>query len=212
MARTRLCIVDDHQMFREGVAASLAAECDVVGTVGSGAELLDVLRRHPVDCVLLDLSMPGMNGLEVLPEARHVSPATRFVIVTMFADRGLATEALRLGAAGYVPKDAGVGELLVAIRHVMAGELYLSPKVPKTSHRVGLAARHPGLSAMTPRQQEIFIRFGQGESWSEIANDLHVSGSTVTFHKQNIARLIGIHSESELRRLATLLAAEVLAQ
>lgn len=210
MTRPRLCIVDDHAMVRESLSKSLSTECDIVAAVASGDELLALLPQQVVDYILLDLHMPEHHGLEVLPEARKLCPAAKVLVVTMFLDRRIADEAFRLGAAAYVPKDASLGELLHAIREVMAGRGYLFTIVPKTSHRVGLSAKHPGLFAMTPRQHQIFLRLGEGKSWFEIAEELYCAPSTITYHKQKIMQRLAIASESNLRRFATLLAAEVL--
>lgn len=195
-------------MVREGLRKSLSPECEIVAAVASGDELLALLPRHAGDCILLDLYVPRRNGLAIVPEARQLSPATHILVVTMLVDRSIAEEAFRLGAAGYVPKDAGLGELLHAIREVMAGRRYLSRLVPKTTHRMGLSARHPGLFAMTPRQHQIFLRYGEGKSWSEIAEELYCTPSTMTYHKQKIMQKLAIGSESNLRPYATMLAIE----
>ena len=209
MARPRIAIVDDHQMLCQSFAVALATDCEVVGTATSGDEFLALLRCTQIDCVLLDLQMPGKSGLGLLPEMRTISPATKALIVTMYVDRAIAEEAFRLGAAGFIPKDASIEELLAAIQEVVAGGRYLSPRVPKATHRIGLRAHHPGLAGLTPRQHQIFVKIGEGKSWTEIADELPCGPSTLTFHKQKIMERLGLQTDSELRRFACILEAEL---
>ncbi len=128
----------------------------------------------------------------------------------MMLDRGLAEAALSAGANGFVPKDAGSDELRTAIAQVLAGLRYLSPRVPKTSHSLSLGARHVSLHRLTPRQQEIVLLLGEGRSGVEIAHTLAVGASTITFHKHNIMRALGIESEASFVKFAVLVATSAL--
>lgn len=176
----------------------------VVGLAYTGAELLDVLHTVPADGLLLDISLPDRNGIEMLPEIHAIQPGLRVLVVTMHVDRTLAEASLAAGAAGFVPKDSGMEELETAIEKVLAGERYLSPRIPKTSHRVGLGAVHASLSRVTPRQQQILSLIGQGKTSAEIGDTLGLSANTITFHRKRIRKLLGLASEWELGRFAIL--------
>ncbi len=203
-ARPRLVIVDDHRLLVQGLQEMLGKRYDIVGVAYAGDELLELLRHTPADALLLDLSLPGRSGLDLLPEIRARQPELRVVVLTMHVDRILADAALAAGAAGFVPKDAGMDELERAVESVLAGEQYLSERVPPISHRVGLAAVHASLARLTPRQQTILGLIGRGKTSAEIADMLGLTESTITFHRQRIRRLLGLATEWELVRHAIL--------
>ena len=202
--RPRLILADDHHVLVEGLRSLLAPDFEVVAVAHDGEELLAVLPRTEADALLLDLALPGRSGLDLLPEIRALRPELKVLILTMHVDRVLADAALSGGAHGFVPKDSGIEELEVAIREVLAGRRYLSPRVPKQSHRVGLGARHLGLARLTPRQQEIVRLLGQGKSTTEVAVALGLRPSTVAFHRANIRKALGIPTEWGLVRFAIL--------
>jgi len=202
--RPRLVIADDHRLMVEGLQQMLRPRFEVVGVAYAGDALLDLLHRTEADCLLLDLSLPGRNGLEILPDIRKLQPALRVVVLTMHVDRILAEAALAAGAMGFVPKDSAVEELERALGEVLAGRRYLSPRVPKLSHRVGLDAMHASLSRLTPRQQQILALLGQGRTSAEIAAQLGLSENTITFHRQRIRKMLGLSSEWELIHFAIL--------
>jgi two-component system, NarL family, uhpT operon response regulator UhpA len=202
--RPRLVIVDDHRLVVQGLQQMLGVRYEIAGVAYAGDELLQLLRRTPTDVVLLDLSLPGRGGLELLPEILALQPGLRVLVLTMHVDRILAEAALAAGAMGFVPKDAGMEELERALDAVLAGQRFLSERVPRTSHRVGLDAMHASLSRLTPRQQTILRLIGKGKTSGEIAAKLGLSESTITFHRQRIRRLLGLASEWELVRHAIL--------
>ena len=205
MPRRTLVLADDHELVVRGLATLLAPHHDVVAIVHSGAELLGCLGRERPDCVLLDVSMPHQSGLDVLPELRRRWPALRVLMLTMHADRVLAEAALGLGALGYVVKDAALPELLEAIDTVCAGRQYLSPLVPKHTERTSLHALHPALCSLTPQQEKILLLLGEGRSSAEIADAVGLSESTITFHRANLRRKLGIENELGLHRFAVLM-------
>src|SRR5258706_642683 len=172
MTRRALVLADDHELVAGGLATLLAPHHDIVAVVRSGGELVGSLDRLRVDCVLLDVSMPLQSGLDVLPELRRRWPELKVLILTMHADRVLAEAALGLGAAGYVPKDAALPELLGAIDAVCAGQQYLSPLVPKHTERTSLHALHPALCPLTPQQEKILLLLGEGLSSAAIGKEL----------------------------------------
>jgi DNA-binding NarL/FixJ family response regulator len=179
---------------------------DILGVADSGAELLELLAHETPDCVLLDISMPDRNGLEILPELRAVRPNLKVLMLTMYVDRVLAGTALSLGANGFVPKDCGVEELCTAIEEVLAGHTHISPRIPKHTDRSALNATHPSLAGLTPRQREILRLLGEGKSTEGIASLLHLS--TVSYHRTNIRRKLGIDTEWGLIRYAVLMRAD----
>lgn len=203
--RPRLIIADDHPLLVEGLRTVLGAHFEVVAVAHSGTELLALLPTTDADCLLLDLGLPGHNGLELMPDIRALRPGLRVLVVTMHLDRVLADAVLHAGAHGFVPKDSGMDELEDAIRTVLAGRRYLSARVPPITNRVGLGAIHAGFARLTPRQQEIIRLIGQGKTTAEIARLLGLGPRTVTFHRANIRKVLGIGSEWGLLRYAILM-------
>ena len=203
--RARLILADDHHLLVQGMRSLLEARFDVVAVAHSGAELLAVLERTDADCLLLDLAMPDHNGLELMPDIKALRPDLKVLVVTMHLDRVLADAVLHAGAHGFIPKDSGTEELEAAIRTVLAGRRYVSPRVPKISYRVALGAEHEALARLTPRQQEILRLIGLGKTTAEIARTLGVGPSVVSFHRHNTRKALGIESEWGLVRYAILM-------
>jgi DNA-binding NarL/FixJ family response regulator len=199
-----LAIADDHTLVAGGLARLLSDYHDIAGVAASGSTLVELLEQAPVDCVLLDVSMPEQNGLDVLPELRRRWPGLKIVILTMHNDRVLADAAMRLGANGFLPKDVRLAELLMAIDLVAAGRTYISPRVPAHTDQVGIHALHPSLLALTPRQEQVLTMVADGKSTAAIARSLHLSESTVTFHRANIRRKLGITSDHGFHEFAAL--------
>jgi DNA-binding NarL/FixJ family response regulator len=189
---------------REALSSSLRIVHDIVATAGDGEELLCVLSDTRADCLLLDLDLPGRNGLGLLPVIREGYPKLRILVVTMHNNALLAANAIQRGADGFVTKDAGVEELTRAIVEVCAGRRYVAANLSRIKHRLDIEAAHPMLSRLTPRQQEILLLLGEGKSAAAIASGLSVGASTITFHKQNIMRILGLISQEELREYAFL--------
>lgn len=205
--RPRLLLVDDHQMVAESFSARLAPNHEIVGVACDGDGLLALLAGCRADCLLLDIEMPRRNGLELLPEVRKLAPNLPVIIVSMLADRVMADAAMKGGARGFVPKEAPLAELELAIREVMAGRDYISPRIPRSSFCVSLNATHPGLHRLTPRQQQIMLLLGEGKSGKEISDLLNLSPSTITFHRHNMMRILGLETEGALTRYSVLIAA-----
>ncbi len=207
-ARARLIIADDHLMVVEGLRRALEPTFTIAAVAHSGNDLLALLPTTEADCLLLDMGMPDRNGLDLMPDIRALRPGLKVLVVTMHLDRVLAETVLHAGAHGFVPKDSGVDELEEAIRTVLAGERYLSPRVPRTSNRLGLGAMHPGMAQLTPRQHEIVRLLGLGRSSAEIAQALGLTERSIQFHRANIRKTLGLSSEFELTRHAILFAVE----
>ena len=202
----RVLIVDDHTLVRAGIRRLLEGfeGVEVAGEAGSAQEALDLVAlRHP-DIVLLDLSMPGRNGFEVLAELRATAPSARVVIMSMHDDPLHVREALDRGASGFVVKEAAPAELEVALRAAAAGQTFLSPQVsarmlqPMLRHR----DRPGGMDALSPRQREILRGLGRGLGNKEIASELGISVKTVETHRARLMEALGCRRASELLRLA----------
>ena len=204
MSRARLIIADDHHLVVEALRSALSTRYDIVAVAYDATEVLAAVATTPADCLLLDLSLPGQNGLELLPHVQRISPALPVIVVTMHLDRAVAETAMQAGARGFVPKDSGLEELEEAITTVLAGGLHLSPRLPPTTNRMALRAAHAGLAQLTPRQHEIVRLIAEGRTSPEIARWLGLSTRTVAFHRSNIRTKLGIDSERGLLRFALL--------
>ena len=202
MTRAKLVIVEDHPLVAQGLKALLQDEHDVAAIVQDSLKAVAVIRRNDPDVVLLDLSMPKRNGMELLPELRATFPDIRILVVTMHVDRSVADMALGAGADGFVPKESTARELKTAIAAVRAGERYVSPRVPKRMYRAPMASGDPTLDRLTPRQLQILRLLGEGKGGAEIAEILHLSARTVEFHRAGIRRVLGIANEWGLVRYA----------
>jgi DNA-binding NarL/FixJ family response regulator len=136
-------------MVAEWMRDRLSQASRVVGVANTGKDLLTLLGHTNADCLLLDISLPDRNGLDLLPDIRHLQPSLKILVVTMHLDRYLAAACLASGAHGYLPKNASQQELLYALARVLAGHQYVSSLVPKNSQRVGPAARHTATSGLS---------------------------------------------------------------
>lgn len=203
----RVLLADDHTLFRAGVRALLGSIDDVtiVGEAGDGHAALEMIDRVRPDVALVDITMPGLNGLEVASRVAKASPGTRIVILSMHVGEAYVAQALKAGVAGYLLKDAAANELEMALRAVARGETYLSPAISK--HVVeGFLGRgqEPGdpLAGLTPRQREILQLVAEGKTTRAIAETLGVSIKTVEAHRAQLMERVGIHDVPGLVRLA----------
>ncbi len=200
--KPRLLLVDDHNLVLEGFRLELQEDYEIVGMLATGGRVVEECLRLNPDLVLLDLSLPDRSGLEVIMDVRAVLPAMKVLVVTMHSDRVLADAAFQAGAMGFVPKDAEVWELRQAIREVLAGRQYVPQRILIQTARYSRAEIGFELSRLTPRQQQIVRLLGEGKSTARIAQDLHVTESTVSFHRGRIRKALGIPSEWGLMRYA----------
>jgi DNA-binding NarL/FixJ family response regulator len=203
----RVLLADDHNLVRAGIRALLEASggIEVVAESGDGREALELIIKHRPDVALLDIGMPGLNGLEVAKRAAQASPRTRIVILSMHADATYVRQALRAGAAGYLLKGAAVAELPLALQSVMRGETYLTPKISRTIVEGFLRedTEEPGLlEALTARQREILQLIAEGKATKEIAQLLDLSVKTVETHRMRMMERLGIHDVAGLVRFA----------
>lgn len=207
MTKPRLVLAEDHELVGQGFVAVLSGEYDVVATITDGDEVVGGVKEHKPDVLLLDLSLPNRNGIDLLPELRTACPDVRVLVLTMHVDPHLVEMAMKLGAAGYVPKNATVDELRNAIEEVRVGRKYLSPKLPKQAHH-GSVADPMGFSRLTERQQKIVRMIAQGMNSDQIAEALGLSVWTIHFHRKNIRRALGVHNDLEMYRYAILVGSD----
>lgn len=203
--RTAILIADDHPLVSQGLRAILRANSEVVGVVQDGRDVIDAVRSKRPDLLLLDLSMPHRNGLDLLPELVKSFPNLKVLIVTMHVDRAMADAAMLAGAHGFIPKEASAEELNDAITQVIQGKRYISPKIPRHTQRDGSAIDDPALDRLTPRHKQILRLLGEGKTSQQIADSLGVSHRTIEFHRASIRRALGITNEVGLLRYAVML-------
>jgi DNA-binding NarL/FixJ family response regulator len=200
MKKPRVLVADDHQIFLDGLKRILEPTCHVVGSVRNGRDVLDAVKRMRPDVLVVDISMPEMNGIEAVRRLRKFNKNTRTVFLTMHRDVAYAAEAFRAGASGYVLKDSESEELTSAIREVAAGRYYLTPSIAKES--LGELLQHGSKSAPSPRQREVLQLLAEGYKLKEIAHRLNISISTAEFHKTALMRRLGAGTTAELLRFA----------
>jgi DNA-binding NarL/FixJ family response regulator len=203
----RVLLADDHTLVRAGIRGLLQGfqGVEVVGEAGEGQEALRLAQTLRPDVVLMDIGMPGLNGLEVAGRLATLDGSIRVIILSMHTSEEYVLRALRAGCAGYLLKDSAVAELEVAMRAVARGETYLSPAVSK---RVvdDYVSRTGGvtdpLDALTPRQREILQLAAEGHSSKEIAERLAISYRTVEAHRAQLMERLGVHDLPGLVRFA----------
>lgn len=205
MTKPRILLADDHTMFVEALQKVLEPEFDLVGSVGDGRALLEAAPRLKPDVILLDLSMPLLNGIDAAQQLRQIIPSVKVVFLSMHGDPTYVTEAFRAGASGYVLKRASATELIQAIRIALRGHLYMSPLLAK-GVLDPLLHHHPSPSSaqatLTLRQREVLQLVAEGRSLKEIAEILCVSAKTVEFHKTRISKQLGLHTTADLTKYA----------
>jgi DNA-binding NarL/FixJ family response regulator len=206
----RILLAEDHRLVRAGLRALLESGpgFEVVGEAASGHEALPLIAQLHPDVVLMDISMPGLNGLEATRRVVHAHPRTRVVMLSMHADEEYVRQALLAGAAGYLLKDAETGELEVALRAVVRGDLWLSPAISRTllpellTERAARTPAHRSLDRLTSRQREILQLIAEGTTTKQIAQRLRVSVKTVETHRANLMERLEIHDVPGLVRFA----------
>jgi DNA-binding NarL/FixJ family response regulator len=206
MKPLRVLLADDHALVRGGIRALLETieGVTVIGESGDGHETLELIRSLQPDLVLLDISMPGLNGLEIAERVGRESPAVRIVVLSMHATESYVADALRAGVVGYLRKSAAVAELPAAIASVAAGEIYLSPGISRQvieALRRGGAPPRP-LAGLSPRQREVLQLIAEGLSSKEIGFRLGISSKTVDTHRTQIMDRLDIHTIPGLVRCA----------
>jgi DNA-binding NarL/FixJ family response regulator len=203
MGRPRVLLADDHTLLVGAFEKLLAGECDIVGQVADGRALLAAAETLKPDVIVLDISMPLLNGLEAGRQIKHKLRNVKLVFVTMNEDPDLAAEAFRSGASAYVLKRSAVSELLTAIREVMKERSYITPLI--TQGLVGSLMQvegHKAAHELTSRQREVLQLLAEGHSMKQVASVLNLTPRTVAFHKYRMMEQLKVKSTAELVQYA----------
>jgi two-component system response regulator NreC len=197
----RLVLVDDHAVVRSALRMLLDAEpeFEVVAEGGDAEEAARKVKGHHPDVLILDLSMPGIPSLEMIPRIREESPETRIVVLTMQADPAFARQAMQAGAGGYVLKESADAELVKAVRLVARGETYLTPEL---GARMAAQPESDTRGELSGRETEVLRLIALGHTNAEIAEMLHLSVRTVESHRAHIQQKLNLTARSELVRYA----------
>jgi two-component system response regulator NreC len=202
---TSIIVVDDHQMMRQGLCALIKEQPDfqIVGDAGDGEEALRLVERFHPDVIVLDMAMPGLNGVEVTRKVMQDSPTCAIVILSMYAAEGYVREAIEAGAKAYVLKQDSAEELVGAIREAIAGKHYISRSLTKKAINsyVGISSHlSERYQSLTARERQVLQMVAGGSTSAAIAAKLFISLRTVEFHRANIMRKLGINTQHELTR------------
>jgi DNA-binding NarL/FixJ family response regulator len=196
----RILIADDHQLLADACKNLLEPEFLVVGIVTDGRHLAKAVAEFKPDIVLLDISMPGMNGLDAGEQIKKANPRIKLVFLTMSMEAEVAADAFRRGASGYVLKQSAGTELLLAVHKVNRGESYLSPLIAKATvtFLLNKGERYPREKRITTRQSQILQLLVEGMSMKQVAGEIDVKPGTVAFHKYRMMETLNIRTTAEL--------------
>lgn len=202
--RIRILLVDDHAVVRNGVRLMLSSESDIAieGEAVNAQEALHLIREQDFDVALIDIAMPGKNGLELLRLIQSEKRKPAVLILSTYSEEVYAVRALKLGAAGYLTKDSPAGVLITAVRKAAAGGKYLSPALAeKIAGMIG-GANAASHDALSNRELEVMKMIAAGDSLVKIADTLHLSPNTVTTYRARILQKMSMGSNAELTRYA----------
>ena len=207
MKLLKIMLVDDHSLIRTGLRLLLKGEpgFEVTAEAGTAEEALAKLDQQPVDLMILDISMPGMGGLECIAEARRRYPSLRIIVLSMHEDDSYIRKAMQLGANGYIPKSSADDELLDAVRAVAAGRFYLSRNAEQSLFQALFQTcdkQDNPLDRLRPREFEVFTYLVHGYTITEIGQKLHLSVKTIDTHKTKLMEKLGCMKRSELVTIA----------
>jgi DNA-binding NarL/FixJ family response regulator len=205
LSMIRILIADDHKLFRRGLRQTIE---DVDGLkvedeASSGAEVLSKIAQKSYDVVVLDITMPGSNGLEVLKQVKQSSPKTAVLMLSMHPEEQFAVRAFKAGASGYLTKESDEEEIIQAIRKVSQGGRYVTPDLAEKLAEA--LSTGPGLApheSLSDREFQVFRLIAQGQSLSEIAQELHLGATTISTYRTRILEKTGLKNNSELTRYA----------
>jgi DNA-binding NarL/FixJ family response regulator len=204
MKRPRVLLADDHQMMADALKGVLEPRCEVVGTVNDGRTLMEVASALQPDIIVLDISMPKLNGLDAARHLKNSVPKAKLVFLTMHEDPDLVGEAFRAGGSAFVLKHAAAFELTDAVEKVLKGGTYVSPSAATSQERI--RARDPKalghMAQPTTRQREVIQLMAEGRSMKEAANILNITKRTVACHKYAVMELLQLNTNADLVQYA----------
>ncbi|MEO7143018.1 MAG: response regulator transcription factor [Bryobacteraceae bacterium] len=203
--RPRLLLADDHTLMLDGIRLMLQPEFELAGSVDDGQKLLAMAKALKPDVILLDISMPALNGIDAAKQLRKIVPSAKVIFVTMHADADYISEAFRAGARGYVLKRSAASELVTAIREVLKGNHFVSPIVARYAVASMIApSKSSGRLSdqLRPRQREVLQLVAEGRTRKEIAVLLNVAVKTVEFHKATLRRELDLRTAADFTRYA----------
>jgi DNA-binding NarL/FixJ family response regulator len=205
MSRPRVLLADDHCVVAEGLRSLLEPHFEVVGIVSDGQALLAAAKALDPDVVVLDISMPSLNGIEAARRLRAANSRAKLVVLTMHREVAYAARALEAGATGFVLKHSATAELVTAILESLKGGTYVTPQIAGNlldAIRRGQPAGTEALGDLTPRQRQVLQLVAEGHSAKEIAGTLRISRRTAEFHKARLMETLGAQSTAELVQYA----------
>jgi DNA-binding NarL/FixJ family response regulator len=207
MAKIRVLLADDHKLFRAGIRALLTtiAGVEIVAEAGDGREALRLVATHQPDVVLMDIMMPGFNGLDATARIGRAFPRTRVIMLSMNADEDSVLRAVRAGAVGYLVKTADPAELELAVRAVARGETFLSSAVSQhvlTACLNRVDREQTSLERLTLRQREVLQLIAEGHTTKEIAGRLSITAKTAEAYRAELMKALEIHDIASLTRYA----------
>ena len=205
VSRPRVLLADDHSLVLEGLAKLVTEDCDLVGKVEDGRALIQAAQQLEPDVIVLDISMPKLNGLDAGRQLKKLLPSIKLIYLTMHADPLYAKEAFQIGASGFLLKRSAASELMQAIHAVMKGQFFVTPAIAKDflgTFTQEMSASQAQTDFLTPRQREVLQLLAEGHSTKEMATMLHLSPKTIEFHRTQIIRQLNLHSTAELTKYA----------
>ena len=203
MSKIRIIVVDDHQLFREGIISLLSKneDLEIVGEASSAEDLYGLLANTNPHIILIDITMPGINGLEAIEDCRSKFPDVRFIVLTMHAEGQYVVKAVRNGAFGYLIKNADENELIQAIKNVANGKKHFNSEISQLM--IGnMAIEGESHKKLSDREMEVLTLVSEGQTTKEIAEQLFVSARTVETHRVNMMKKLKVQNTAELIKKA----------
>jgi DNA-binding NarL/FixJ family response regulator len=201
MNKATVLLADDHKIVAEGIKSFLEDEFEIIGVVEDGRALLEKTQQLRPDVIVVDVSMPLLNGIDAVREIKKTGLDTKVVFLTMHRDAMYAKEAFEIGASGFVLKHAAPSELITAIQEALKGNTYISPDIAEElmqSYKDHADVKNSAFNKLTLRQREVLQLLAEGKSAKETARILHIAARTVEFHKYSMMEQLGIKNSAEL--------------
>lgn len=198
----KFLIADDHAVVRKGLAQILQEEFPAaqVIEVGNSQEALEEIARHELDVILLDISMPGRNGIDTLKQIRSTGVSTPVLMLSMHSEDQYAVRVLKAGASGFLSKESATGELLAAVHRVLSGKKYITPSVAEKLAEMG--GVEPGHAQLSDREMQVLQLIASGKTVSEIADEISLSVNTISTYRTRILEKLGLNNNAEITRYA----------